>query len=57
MPLLNTPRLGDHPVNQLRREDPRQHPNRDVIRQALISCRLDPARPRYAATITGPLGR
>ena len=54
MPLFHTPRGGNHLINQLRREDPRQHPNRDVIRQSLISRRLDPTRPRHAATITTP---
>jgi type I restriction enzyme, S subunit len=51
MPLLHTPRLRHHPIHQLRREHPSQNTNRDVIREALISLRLDPTRPRHAATI------
>src|ERR1035437_1941067 len=42
------------PPPQLRREPPRQHPNRDVIREPLNSLRLNPTSPRHAATITTP---
>lgn len=54
LPLLLPPRLRHHPIQQIWRENARQHPDRDVIREALIGLRLDPARPRHATTTTRP---
>jgi hypothetical protein len=44
-PLLNPTRLRQDLINQPRRERPRQHPQRHMIRQPLIISRLDPPRP------------
>ena len=42
--------LGDDPIDQLRREDLRQHTNRNVIRQARVRRRLQPTSPRHTST-------
>ena len=39
-------------INQIRRKDPGQHPQRDVIGQPLITLRLDPTSPRHSLRIT-----
>ena len=50
-PPLHPPRLSNHPVHQLRRERHRQQPNRDPVRQPLISPRLHLPSTRHAGTL------
>ena len=49
MPLLGPARLGDHLIDQRRREHPRQHPHRHQIRQPPLRLRLH-SNPHEAPT-------
>ena len=40
--LLEAAGIGHDPIDQLRGKHPREHPDRDVIRQSLVVLRLDP---------------
>jgi hypothetical protein len=54
VPLLSPPNLGDHLINQPRRERPGQHPHRHQIRQPTLRHRLGPSSTRHT-TQTTPL--
>lgn len=39
--------FGNDAIDEVSREDPREHADRDVVGQALVGLRLDPSRPEY----------
>ena len=51
IPLLGPPEVGDHLIDQVRREHLGQHPHRHQIRQPTIRLRLLPSSSRHATKL------